>query len=56
MNENISHFQEYLVKNKKDLKTIESYTTDVVLFFQYIKKPIENIDDLDIEKYKKLSF
>ncbi|GAA0083011.1 tyrosine-type recombinase/integrase [Clostridium sp. CTA-6] len=56
MNGNIKHFQEYLIKNKKDLKTIDSYITDVELFFQYINKTIENINDLDIEKYKSFLF
>lgn len=52
MNKDMERFQEYLLKDRKDLKTIKAYSTDINLFIQYIKKPIENIDEMDIEKYK----
>lgn len=53
MNNDIKAFQEYLLKNKKDLKTIKSYSTDIILFIQYTKKSINNINEIDIEEYKE---
>ncbi|WP_291567037.1 MULTISPECIES: tyrosine-type recombinase/integrase [unclassified Clostridium] len=56
MIQEIKHFQEYLLRERKDLKTIAAYCKDVELFFTYIKKSTNDIDEMDIEKYKEFLF
>ncbi|GCD11770.1 tyrosine-type recombinase/integrase [Clostridium tagluense] len=55
MNSN-GKFEEYLLKSRKDLKTVNAYGTDVRLFLEYIKIPLEVIDYIHIEKYKSYLF
>jgi len=53
MDYKLSNFSKHLLKNKRDIKTIEVYIRDIKHFLDYYKdKNLEDIDTDDIDDYK----
>jgi integrase/recombinase XerD len=49
----LDSFHIYLKKRDLSINTINSYTSDVVQFLDFIKKPAENINKQDLDNFKQ---